>query len=124
MVSKMLLSRQGEILVDSRRNYTGADLQQQRRSDRVQLPAFPDRDLFYRLQTRKFGTEIRTENGESILYVFTQVESVGWIFVEKLRLEKFLKYCETRDLQLRAIGQELSIRQRQRQRRTDAPATP
>lgn len=124
VVSKMLLSRQGEILVDSRRNYTGADLQQQRRSDRVQLPAFPDRDLFYRLQTRKFGTEIRTENGESILYVFTQVESVGWIFVEKLRLEKFLKYCETRDLQLRAIGQELSIRQRQRQRRTDAPATP
>ncbi len=52
---------------------------------------FPNRLLFLDMRRRKFGVSIREENAEEVLYVYSGISSLGWIYVEKLQLRPLLE---------------------------------
>lgn len=52
---------------------------------------FPDRLLFLDMRRRKFGVNLRQEGAEEVLYVYSGISSLGWIYVEKLKLRPLLE---------------------------------
>lgn len=111
IIEKYLLTNKGKIVLSTSPASVSRIANQQAASESAGtliFPDFPDRQLFFEMRYKKYGVTQRTEGAIEVIYAYSYISSLKWIYVEKIRFEPFLKDV-TAEQEAERIKRENSI---------------
>ncbi len=86
ITNKYLINRRGQIIAD-----TKADLAAIREKNSLDFAMFKQSDLLKSMWQRETGWQQTKEEGKDILYFFFRIESLNWLYVERVELDKLAR---------------------------------
>ncbi len=85
--NKYLVDKSGRIIADSTEKLLAARTQ----NDQLEFRQFPYSDLLNEMWGEKNGWRFSSERGINYLYFFLEIESLEWLYIERIDFEELLK---------------------------------